>query len=211
MKYVKRNHSVFIIGEELDSQHPSHNIAKLKPDKFKYNQVPSRNGRLHSLKTQSILECLNQLEFSVFKKMFNKERIGIYINGPMDDLLEVENFQKKMAPTYNLKNTLGLIPGHISIFHEINGPCVALTSMPSDQILTLARMDLDSQIIDLAVVGFINIYEDAITTHVHQEKADSKQLTEAAGVVLLTHDHVSIDTTQSNQNHYYGYLEGLIS
>ncbi|MBC7538067.1 MAG: hypothetical protein H7281_04555 [Bacteriovorax sp.] len=166
------------------------------------------------------------LNFADLKKKYKNERIGIYINGShnvldfeLPSLSSLNNaetslyeiYRKNITPTYNIKNILGILPGHVAIYHEIHGPSFIISSLAKNQILRKARIDLQSQLIDLAIVGYINTYEDPMTLAWHSNKANGKKITEAAGVILLTkNDDFSFDIGE-DQDNYYGYLEGIIS
>jgi hypothetical protein len=234
MRFVKGNNSLFIIGENCITQSLSQlsefgqnlnpiTLSSLETDKFTYNLGVNKNIRLHSRKTKCILECMNYLNFAKLKKEYKSERIGIYINGSHNVLdfefpsfTGTENtlyeiYRKNITPTYNVKNILGILPGHVAIYHEIHGPTFVISSLEKNQILNKARIDLQTQMIDLAIIGFVNTYEDPMTLAWHSNKANGKKIIEAAGVVLLTkNDDISFDINEDRDN-YYGYLDGLIS
>jgi hypothetical protein len=236
MRFVKENNSVFIIGEnsklhsferlnEYGLSISATDISTVLEEKFQYSKNALTSTRLHSKKTKCILECLHLLEFTNIKDKYATDRIGIYINGshnilnpdfpsyqPLKESCSLyQIFKKNLSPTYNIKNILGIIPGHIAIFHDLHGPTFSISSMGVQQTLNKASFDLNEKIIDLAIVGFINTYEDemVIATHIHL--AGNKKLTEAAGVILLTRENSSKININANNSEYFGYLEKLIS
>ncbi|MFA6237030.1 MAG: hypothetical protein WC635_06850 [Bacteriovorax sp.] len=237
MRFVKLNNSLFIIGDETTTLSlaqlsdfglnlPSLNVASLKPEDFTYNNVANKNIRLHSRKTRCLLECLNYLKFDQIKNNYSSERIGIYINGSHNVLdFKLPGFSKldsgenslyeiyrgNISPTHNVQNLVGIIPGHIAIYHEIHGPTFAISSMGINQILNKARIDLTTDAIDLAVVGIVNTYEDPMTLAWHSNKSENKNIAEAAGIILLTKNDHFLYGDQNSSSNYYGYLSGLLT
>lgn len=233
MKFVKENNSVFLIGEISDSVsfdiienyglslHPVQ-VDRLECNTFQYSQSSSRNTRLHSKKTQYLLECMHHLNFDQVIKGINPRSIGIYVNGSANyHLLPVkfvedqsihELLRAGLNPIDSLRHNIGVIPGHLAIFHELYGPTFALSSLSPRQIFTKAVLDLREGITDLAVLGYINTYEDQIVLSWHKQLSRGRTLVEAAGVVLLDRDNIDeFKTYSSVENKYFGYLENLIS
>jgi hypothetical protein len=116
-----------------------------------------------------------------------------------------------LAPTHFLKNNTGIIPGHIAIFHDINGPTYTSTTLSKKHLFEKAFLDLKFGLIDLAIVGFVNNYENEMTLAFHSNLASGKVLTEAVGVVLMTSDSFLNFTNKNDDENFYGFLDGMIS
>ena len=199
-------------------------LAPIENLDLTYNKTAAKNVRLHSKKTQWLLECMHLLNFSTIKKSYSSERIGIYICGPhynMDDQFPdyplktaepelVNVYRGHIPPTHGIRNHIGIVPGHICIFHEIHGPSFVITSPQPELIFQKAWMDLQGQEIDLAVVGLVNIYEDPYLAAWHALKNPESILTEAAGVFFMdkSSDRPLLKTMKTKE--YYGYLDGLL-
>ncbi len=120
-------------------------------------------------------------------------------------------YKAALAPTHGVKNNTGIIPGHLAIFHDVHGPTFVITSNEPAQIFQKAWIDLQTNVVDLAVVGLVNDYDDPMVAAWHTNQNVNKILTEAAGVFLLRKsDQIPIISTNSGPN-YHGYLNGLIT
>lgn len=231
MKLVKENNSVLMVGERVETVslerlkeygfelNPAE-VAFLDLDDCKYKNESNKNTRLHSQKTKCILECLYHLNFDSIKKNYDPRRIGIYINGAPHQHRTKDFFNSKesifevlrdsLNPIEVVKKTLGVLPGHIAIFHELHGPTFAIGSMNNCQIYQKAKLDLEDNIIDLAIVAFVNIYEDSIFIANHSRLAKNRLLSEAARVTLLTKETTLKFDHPENATKYFGFLENLI-
>lgn len=201
-------------------------MNRFGPLTFNYNNVAKKNIRLHSKKCQLILECLHQLNFAEKSQAIDRDRIGLYIMGSHYNLDQefpsylpfqqsqqslYSIYKSSLAPTHGVKSNTGILPGHISIFHDIHGPSFVMTSNGPAQILQKAWMDLESGLIDLAVVGLVNDYDDPMVAGWHAKKQKGKTLTEAAGVLLIAKgEAVPVLKKDISSLNYFGYLEGLV-
>lgn len=235
MKLLSENSSLIITAtkpqsislealKEFNVDLPPENVLTLEAIDFCYNDKVGKNTRLHSSKVQWILECMERLNFSEIKKSFDSERIGIYINTSSDvmnlnypSLAHTNDndsiylrFKNKLPPTYFLKIVAGITPGHIAIFHEIHGPTYTSTSLGVNSIFDKAKLDILTGLVDLAVIGITNIYDDYMTIGWHKPYAGTRQLSEGCGVFFLTKDNLNEIKLKTNHHHYFGFLDGLI-
>lgn len=191
-------------------------------EQFAYYETVKKNVRLHSRKAKLILESLHLLNFNEFKRDFSALEIGLYISAHQNildfeipDLAEqteesiYQHYKKRLSPTYNVKNSTGILPGHISIFHDLNGPSFAMSSMPASQVFSKAAMDLQMGLVKCAVVCLVNTYDDPVALKTHSRIAGTKELKEACAVYLVTKESFS-PAEYSDSKNYYGYLDGLI-
>lgn len=192
-------------------------------DQFSYHETTKKNVRLHSRKAKLILESLHLLNFNEFKKDFSPLEIGLYISAHQNildfdipaladktDESIYQHYKKMLPPTYNVKNSTGILPGHICIFHELNGPSFAISSLAASQVFSKAAMDLKMGLVKCAVVCLVNTYDDPVALKIHSRLAGIKEVNEACAVYLVTNESFSPAELCDSKN-YYGYLDGLIN
>ncbi len=236
MKLVRGNASFFIIGDhEVESSFtqlaeygielPPTSVFSIETNSFEYNLLQKKNCRLHSKKTQCLLECLHHLDFQNVKSKYQSEKIGLYINTYHDYVSSdfpsfisitkekslYKKFRDAIPPTHCFKDATGIVPGHIAIYHEIHGPTYAVTSISQNHLFEKASIDLKTGLIDLAVIGFVNSYDNEMTRAWHSHFSNGKKLTEAAGLILMTNETEIKLTIKNDDESYYGFLDGIIS
>jgi len=190
---------------------------------FKYTTQNGRTARLHSRKTQGLIECLIDLDAKEYLKQFDKTRIGVYVNTfhdhlndeyPVFKFLEKEPELYKMLrnylpPTFVIKHNCGIIPGHLCIYLESHGPSFLVSSMGVKNIFEIAKLDLASNKIDCAVVGIVNSYEDPLSFFWHKSLSENLTPTEAVAVFLITSPSFDYNLNfqeMFSKQQYYGYL-----
>ncbi len=232
MRFVKRNNSFFIIGdnevvqslsqlEDFGIELESTKIYKIDLHDLTYPELNSKASRLHSNRTKYILECLHQLNFNEMLAGVNLDRVGIYVNGShnyidishprFDALTDEEGYYRllrnSIAPTYSIKNDIGIVPGHIAIKYNLHGPSFVMTSLSKNQLLEKVSMDLESSIIDLGLLCFLNTYEDPMVLSEHAQLAGEKNIYEAVGVIVIKNDNdISLIRNRGLSQGYFGYL-----
>lgn len=195
----------------------------LSLDQFTYYETAKKNVRLHSRKAKLILESLHLLNFNEFKRDFSPLEIGLYINAHQNvldfdlpglaeknDESIYQHYKKILTPTYNVKNSTGILPGHICIFHELNGPSFAMSSIAASQVFSKAAMDLKMGLVKCAVVCLVNTYDDPVALKIHSRLAGTKVLNEACAVYLVTKESF-LPTEFYDSKNYFGHVDGLIN
>ena len=219
MEFVKRNSSVMFIGDKKNEHHlpemfrglvDNLAIPYLKLDEFEIENLIKKNLRLHSRNTNGLIYCLESLDILNQVKKYSNEKVGIYIacerhnlDGDLpnfcqniNDLNYFELMREKYNPTYVIKNESGIIPGHLSIYFNLNGPSYTCTSGSYDHLIEKATWDLKLGYVEIAIVGVVNIYDDPFKLIILNSKSKNEIPKEFIAVMLMNLNQIETNRSE---------------
>lgn len=194
--------------------------------------LPDRRAFRNMSRAAMMLSVLGMQAKEVLDPVLKKDpfKVGVYFaveNGPVDyesssKMKDITNesfandYKKNRSPTLYLKQLPNLVAGHFAIFLGIFGPMTVYNDSQFGGIHAFdqAELDLNSGLVDLAVVGASFAFENPIAIERnHRRYLKDKTLCEGAGLMILKKNGEVTDWENQQygtMNEYYGVADQII-